>query len=166
MVNRAGNEKAQRLCLLSSFSPCSVAPPEQSPCLLSVDFLIPQICGPYTQRPVAKVQILCLLPKEVYIHACQTTWADFLSSENMVSILICHYVYLLFSFVNLKKSWDPWSSKIKKTMYIITKVNYFQMLHPGSQLLSPSLFSFPIFMKSPVLPRKCFISIVFHFIFP
>lgn len=136
MVNRAGNEKAQELYLLSSFSPCSGARSQQAPCVPSVAFLSRRR-GAHIHRDHRPRQILGPLPREMHTHACQTAPADCLSSGNTVTVLICNYVYLFFSFVNLDRSYYH---------------NHFQMVPPGSQPLSPSSFSFATVNKTQVLP--------------
>lgn len=146
MVNRAGNEKAQELCLLSFFSPCSVAPPWQVPCLLWVALFLQKMCGPYTQWPVAQVQIFSPLPREMHMRACQTTRADCLSSENTVTVLICNYVYVFFSFVDLNRPYYPLVKQleIKKSMYIITKVKLF----PNASSRLPAIINNLIFISN------------------
>lgn len=98
IVNRAGNEKAHRLCPLFLLSPLCV-PPRQTPCLFSAAFLL-QMCGRRTQWPVTQIHILCPFPREVHMHACQTTCAELLSSENKITILIYNpTMFTLFSLL-------------------------------------------------------------------
>ena len=149
MVNRAGNEKAQELCLLSSFSPCSVAAPQQAPCLLSAAFLLQKMCGPYTQRPVAQASTRPL-PREMLMHVCQTTRAECLSSENTVTVLTCNHVYLFFSFVYLDRSYYHNQGQIISKSFIQAP-SYYHPPHSHFQHLL-RLRSCP----------TCFISIVFH----
>lgn len=144
MVNRAGNEKAQELYLLSSFSPCSGACSQQASCVPSVAFLSRRR-GAHVHSDQRPRQILGPLPREMHTHACQTAPADCWSSENTVTVLICNYVYLFFSFVNL----DPIIITISK--WFLQAPSHYH--HPHSHLQQ--------LLRLGSCP-KCFISIVFH----